>query len=372
MENGLFVVLVILGIVFIVLGSWFLGRGRGGPFTAFGCFFFILGIVAVIGCVGMLTSGQIKFSLKGIVIGAVVLAILVILFALKEHIGEIIAALLDIKPFALIVILGVIVGFVVYDVKIPFLSDFIVEVKSWFETSSPNSEYTCPPITTGLDLSSIFSVVLFVVVTATVVFFHEPIFELLGSLLDWAKILGAIAVPLLLIYIVCGIGAVFLNGLAKVFNVSTVALPTQTFTYSQPSIAAINVSQPTVTLQPTRSYPTITPYPTPVLCWNAQVISAASFPESPYFKPGATFEQLWQVRNIGTCDWVDVELRLLDGESMEASLISVPDTAAGKDAVIRVTMMAPNQSGHYQSIWQYAQESNVFGMITVEVEVREK
>ncbi|MGD8458276.1 MAG: NBR1-Ig-like domain-containing protein, partial [Anaerolineales bacterium] len=113
--------------------------------------------------------------------------------------------------------------------------------------------------------------------------------------------------------------------------------------------------------------------PTPILptatiaCENnLAFVDDVSIPDGSKFAPGDVIEKIWLVENSGTCNWnADYRVRFIDGDPMGAGLEQALFPArSGNEAEIRITFVAPNQTGLVLSSWQaYSPEGQPFGTI---------
>jgi len=90
-------------------------------------------------------------------------------------------------------------------------------------------------------------------------------------------------------------------------------------------------------------------------CYNGLTfLSDITIPDNSSAQPGASLDKQWLINNSGTCNWdVRYRLRLVGGNAMGA----LPEQTlfparSGKQAVIRIVFVAPQESGVFLSEWQ--------------------
>lgn len=90
-----------------------------------------------------------------------------------------------------------------------------------------------------------------------------------------------------------------------------------------------------------------------------------NYPDDTLIQQGESFEKIWKIRNVGTCDWDDTySLIFAGGEQMNAPISQpLPSIPAGQIADISVELTAPNRGGSHTSYWQFADSAgNSFGV----------
>jgi hypothetical protein len=101
-------------------------------------------------------------------------------------------------------------------------------------------------------------------------------------------------------------------------------------------------------------------------CDQAQFVSDITVPDGAAFAPGATFIKTWRFMNAGTCAWTtSYTLIQVGGDAMGApSFVNLPvSVPAGQMLDISVNLTAPAASGHYKSLWKFANASGAqFGI----------
>ena len=97
-------------------------------------------------------------------------------------------------------------------------------------------------------------------------------------------------------------------------------------------------------------------------CDQAQFVSDITIPDGASFAPGATFTKTWRFTNAGTCTWTTAYTLVHAGGDTMGSTTSVNlplDVAPGQMLDISVNLTAPSVTGHYKSLWKFA---NTAGM----------
>ncbi|HSO13538.1 MAG TPA: NBR1-Ig-like domain-containing protein [Anaerolineales bacterium] len=101
-------------------------------------------------------------------------------------------------------------------------------------------------------------------------------------------------------------------------------------------------------------------------CDQAQFISDITVPDGASFAPGATFTKTWRFMNAGTCTWTTSYKLVYTGGDAMSSITSVNlpvDVAPGQMLDVSVNLTAPSITGHYKSLWKFANASGVqFGI----------
>lgn len=134
-------------------------------------------------------------------------------------------------------------------------------------------------------------------------------------------------------------------------------------------LSVSGTTQPTTEV-PTSAPPTVPPATAipvtgqPVCTLNATFVADVTVPDNTSMVPGAPFVKTWAIQNAGTCDWgTGFSLVFVSGSRLGAnSPAPIPFSPAGQTANISVNMIAPDQPGRYQSVWQLqASNGAVFG-----------
>jgi len=113
-----------------------------------------------------------------------------------------------------------------------------------------------------------------------------------------------------------------------------------------------------------------TPTPGPAtatpLCENNLVfLRDVTVPDGQHFLAGQTIDKSWEVRNDGSCPWVQgYSLQLVDGVALGAiDRQALPQTQPGETVVITIQFRAPRESGTYRSAWKaHDQAGQPFGV----------
>lgn len=140
----------------------------------------------------------------------------------------------------------------------------------------------------------------------------------------------------------------------------------------RPSRPVSQNTQEPVYVPPVRS-DTATPLPTaePSMptqmadCTNVLTyLNDLTVPDGTHFNPGTKIEKKWQVKNSGTCNWMDgYTIQLVGGDALGASESQALIPARnGTEAVIQIDFTAPQAAGEYDSSWQaFDPQGNAFG-----------
>lgn len=97
---------------------------------------------------------------------------------------------------------------------------------------------------------------------------------------------------------------------------------------------------------------------------NAVFVGDVTVPDGTVFEPGAQFDKIWRIRNTGDCPWdSDYHWVFWKSNQMGADTShTIPPTAPGETADIRVTMYAPDTPGLYVGHWRLeAPDGQIFG-----------
>lgn len=104
------------------------------------------------------------------------------------------------------------------------------------------------------------------------------------------------------------------------------------------------------------------------VCDWAGFVADVTVPDGAIYSPGATFQKVWRLKNIGACTWTSsYALAFVDGEQMGApTVVSFPqnaNVAPGQTIDLPVDMTAPNTTGHYRGYWKLRNANSViFGI----------
>lgn len=130
-----------------------------------------------------------------------------------------------------------------------------------------------------------------------------------------------------------------------------------------PTATSLPTNTPTETASPTFIFilPTITVLPTMVTPgssgeqFDCQIISRNPANDS-VIAPGAAFEVIWQIANIGKKTWFssDVDYRFSSGAKLHKQSIYDLESSVmpGTTVDIKVNMKAPNEPGTYTTNWK--------------------
>ena len=86
-------------------------------------------------------------------------------------------------------------------------------------------------------------------------------------------------------------------------------------------------------------------------------------PDGTAASAGQAVDKQWRVKNDGTCDWgAGYQLKLVSGDPMGTPAeVALYPARAGAEAVIEMTLTAPQAAGTYRTIWQaYAPDGTAF------------
>jgi len=158
-----------------------------------------------------------------------------------------------------------------------------------------------------------------------------------------------------------GLGALWMT-LAACSSSGEVAAPTSPAlaapVTSLPATASATDSPPmrTPAQSPTQTSADLPekPSPTPDCSDGLEFISDLTVPDGTLIGRGAQVDKRWQVKNIGTCNWDErYKLVLVQGPELGLPLEQALIPArAGKEALIRMLLIAPFSPGIYTSAWQ--------------------
>lgn len=135
-------------------------------------------------------------------------------------------------------------------------------------------------------------------------------------------------------------------------------------TLSTPTPSDATPAFVTATLPPTRTAavtPTATAAGAPVVsltvpadCTDAAVlVQDVTIPDGTNIPYGTTFLKTWQLRNTGTCPWVNYKIAFVSGDRMSApDTAPVPDTAPKANADVSVELVAPTIDGIYTGFYE--------------------
>jgi hypothetical protein len=100
-------------------------------------------------------------------------------------------------------------------------------------------------------------------------------------------------------------------------------------------------------------------------CLNSELVSS-SVNSGTKFDPDETFDQVWVIKNTGTCTWNgDYKITFIGGDSLGSDTRKIRrEIGPGGTIEISLSMEAPSKSGTYTSSWQMASDSGaMFGQV---------
>ncbi|MGD0573757.1 MAG: NBR1-Ig-like domain-containing protein [Anaerolineales bacterium] len=102
------------------------------------------------------------------------------------------------------------------------------------------------------------------------------------------------------------------------------------------------------------SPPSPSPVSTAVACYWLRFEADVTLPDDSPVQPGATLVKTWRLLNTGSCPWTaDTQVVFVSGDRM-AGPLSQPigqTVAVGAEALISVTLTAPEEPGTYLGYW---------------------
>jgi WD40 repeat protein len=105
-------------------------------------------------------------------------------------------------------------------------------------------------------------------------------------------------------------------------------------------------------------------FPTEACTDGAAFVVDVTVPNNTIVAPGAPFQKVWRVQNVGTCTWSDrYKLVFASGAQMsDTNAQPLTVVAPGNTLDIAINMVAPAQPGPYQAVWQTVDPNgNPFG-----------
>jgi predicted small lipoprotein YifL len=96
------------------------------------------------------------------------------------------------------------------------------------------------------------------------------------------------------------------------------------------------------------------PSPTPSCTDTLKFLEDITIPDGTKVTPGQSIDKQWRVQNTGTCDWDNrYHLKLVSGDplGLPAEMALYP-ARAGAEAIIQMTLTAPQAAGTYHTVWQ--------------------
>jgi hypothetical protein len=96
------------------------------------------------------------------------------------------------------------------------------------------------------------------------------------------------------------------------------------------------------------------PTPIPACTDSLQFLEDITIPDGTIVSAGEAIDKQWRVQNDGSCDWDDrYLLKLVSGDALglPAEMALYP-ARAGAEAIIQMTLTAPQEPGTYHTAWQ--------------------
>jgi hypothetical protein len=111
----------------------------------------------------------------------------------------------------------------------------------------------------------------------------------------------------------------------------------------------------------------ILPGPVPSAgCDRAQFVADVTVPDGSVYAPGARFDKIWRLKNVGTCTWTTSYAMVFGTGEKMLGPDSVPLPGAvepGKTVDMLVHLTAPATAGSYRGYWKFQNASGVpFGI----------
>lgn len=91
-------------------------------------------------------------------------------------------------------------------------------------------------------------------------------------------------------------------------------------------------------------------------CDRAQFVTDVTVPDGSLFAPGARFDKIWRLKNVGTCTWTTSYAMVFGTGEKMLGPDSVPMPAAvapGKTVDMLVHLTAPATAGSYRGYWKF-------------------
>lgn len=95
--------------------------------------------------------------------------------------------------------------------------------------------------------------------------------------------------------------------------------------------------------------------PTPPCDNNLVFLRDVTVPDGTHFAPGASIEKSWELRNDGTCAWIQgYTVELQDGSNGLGAVPRhpLPTAAPGESIILTIQFTAPPTAGSYRSLWK--------------------
>lgn len=108
------------------------------------------------------------------------------------------------------------------------------------------------------------------------------------------------------------------------------------------------------------------PSPTPECENNLVFLRDVNVPDGTRFAPGASVEKSWELRNDGTCAWIQGYIVELQAGSIGLGAVPrhpLPPAQPGESIVLTIQFTAPSEPGNYRSLWKaHDFDGNPFGV----------
>ena len=106
--------------------------------------------------------------------------------------------------------------------------------------------------------------------------------------------------------------------------------------------------------------------PPPAGCDRAQFVADVTVPDGTVYAPGAQFDKIWRLKNVGTCTWTTSYAMVFDsGDKMGGpDSVNMPQTVApGQTVDVSIILTAPGTAGSYRAYWKFQNANGVrFGL----------
>ena len=140
----------------------------------------------------------------------------------------------------------------------------------------------------------------------------------------------------------------------------TVIFPTPTLIPPLPTATSLPPSPTSGVVFPTATtyFPPATVVAIP--CNRAQFIKDVTVADGTVYSPGVKFTKIWQVKNIGSCDWTtQYRLAFVNGNRLNApASIKLPGRIrVGESVNLEAPMQAPDNKGRYTGNWMLVSAS---------------
>ncbi|MCW5873273.1 MAG: hypothetical protein KIS88_01365 [Anaerolineales bacterium] len=97
------------------------------------------------------------------------------------------------------------------------------------------------------------------------------------------------------------------------------------------------------------------PSPTPDCENNLVFLRDVTVPDGTRFAPGASVEKSWELRNDGSCAWIQGYTVELQAGSIGLGAVPrhpLPPAQPGESVVLTIQFTAPSEAGSYRSLWK--------------------